>query len=309
MVKTLVTGGAGFIGSNLVALLVDKGYDVTVCDNLSSGYESNLSKVASVAFVRGDIRDAELLARLMEGVDVVFHLAASVGNSRSIEQPIADCEINVIGTLQVLNAARRAGVHRIVFSSSAAIFGELKQVPIPENHPAEPDSPYGVSKLAAEKQCLVYAKLFGLEVICLRYFNVYGLNQRYDTYGNVIPIFTHRLLRSQPLIVYGDGEQTRDFVSVKDIARANLLAAEAEGISGAFNIASGRAVTINHLIGIMQSVSGIELQVNYVAPRKGDVRHSRADISSANKVLGYRPSVDIQEGISEYWHWAKTELV
>jgi len=219
--KALVTGGAGFIGSNVVKLLVDEGHDVLVLDNLSSGYRCNLSALQTVEFVEGDVRDAALVSRVMHGVEVVFHLAASVGNIRSIEHPIEDSEINVIGTLRVLEAARRTGVRKIIFSSSAGIFGELKHLPIREDHPVEPDSPYGASKLAAEKLCLAYAKLYDLEAICLRYFNVYGVNQRYDAYGNVIPIFAHRLLHGMPLIIYGDGEQTRDFVNVRDVARAN----------------------------------------------------------------------------------------
>lgn len=284
--KALVTGGAGFIGSNVAKLLVDEGREVVVLDNLSSGYRCNLSALPTVEFVEGDVRDAELVSRVMQGVEVVFHLAASVGNMRSIEHPIEDSEINVIGTLRVLEAARHAGVRKIVFSSSAGIFGELKYLPIREDHPVEPDSPYGTSKLAAEKLCLAYAKLYDLEAICLRYFNVYGVNQRYDAYGNVIPIFAHRLLHSMPLIIYGDGEQTRDFVNVRDVARANVMAAEANGLSRAFNIASGTAITINHLASLIREVSGIDRGVEYAPPRKGDVRHSKADISAAQQAFG-----------------------
>lgn len=254
----LVTGGAGFIGSNVGKLLLDEGHDVVVLDNLSSGYRCNLSPFRDVEFVEGDVRNHEIVSKVMQGVEVVFHLAASVGNIRSIEYPVQDSEINVIGTLHVLEAARHAGVRKIVFSSSAGIFGGLKYLPIREDHPAEPDSPYGASKLAAEKLCLAYAKLYDLEAICLRYFNVYGVNQRYDAYGNVIPIFAHRLLHGLPLIIYGDGEQTRDFVNVRDVARANLMAAEANGLSGAFNIASGTAITINHLASLIRDVSGID---------------------------------------------------
>jgi len=309
MTKALITGGAGFIGSNVVKLLVENGYETVVLDNLSSGYLCNLDGLPNVEFVEGDVRDADLISRVMGGVDVVFHLAASVGNARSIEHPILDSDINVIGTLRVLEAARSAGVRKIVCSSSAAIFGELKQLPIGEDHPVDPDSPYGVSKLAAEKQCLAYAKLYEMEAICLRYFNVYGVNQRYDAYGNVIPIFAHRLLHVQPLTVYGDGEQTRDFVNVRDVARANLLAAQARGISGAFNIASGESITINRLIEVMRQASGVNPAVAYGPPRKGDVRHSRADISAAREILGYEPIVDLIEGLTEYMAWARADSV
>jgi len=306
--KALVTGGAGFIGSNVAKLLVDEGHDVLVLDNLSSGYQCNLSALPSVEFVEDDVRDAEVVSRVMQGVEVVFHLAASVGNMRSIEHPIEDSEINVIGTLRVLEAARRASVRKIVFSSSAGIFGELKYLPIREDHPVEPDSPYGVSKLAAEKLCLAYAKLYHLEAICLRYFNVYGVNQRYDAYGNVIPIFAHRLLHGMPLIIYSDGEQTRDFVNVRDVARANLMAAEANGLSRAFNIASGTAITINHLANLIREVSGMDTGAEYAPPRKGEVRHSKADISAAHQAFGYEPSVGIVEGLTEYMAWVKKEM-
>jgi len=307
--KALVTGGAGFIGSNIVRLLLEEGHSVMVLDDLSTGYRRNLDSFPQVEFIEGDVRDAETVARAMDGADVVFHLAASVGNPRSIENPIQDSEVNVIGTLRVLEAARYAGVRKIVFSSSAGIFGELKYLPICEDHPVEPDSPYGASKLAAEKLCLVYAKLYDLEVACLRYFNVYGVNQRYDAYGNVIPIFAHRLLHGLPLIIYGDGEQTRDFVNVRDVARANLLAAQADGISGAFNIASGTVITINHLAGLMREVSRVDTGVEYAPPRKGDVRYSLADISAAHKAFGYEPAVDLVEGLAEYMAWARAEMV
>lgn len=309
MSKVLVTGGAGFIGSNVAELLVAEGYDVVVLDNFSTGYRQNLDALKGVRLVEGDVRDADLVRQLMSGVETVFHLAASVGNTRSIEHPVEDSEINIIGTLHVLEAARANGVRKIVCSSSAAIFGELKHLPIREDHPAEPDSPYGVSKLAEEKHCLTYAKLYDLEAICLRYFNVYGVNQRYDAYGNVIPIFVRRMLLREPLMVFGDGEQTRDFVSVRDVARANLLAAKADGVSGAFNIASGTSVTINELVDMLRTLSEHELAVEHQPPRRGDVRHSRADMKAAADVLGFKPSVSMAEGLSEYWTWTKNDLI
>ena len=309
MSKALVTGGAGFIGSNIVGRLAGEGYDVVVLDNLFSGHRKNLDGLSRVRLVEGDVRDAAAVAGAVEGAEVVFHLAASVGNIRSIEHPAEDSEINVIGTLNVLEAARAAGVRKIVYSSSAAIFGELRHIPIREDHPAEPDSPYGVSKLAGEKQCLAYARLYELEAVCLRYFNVYGVNQRYDAYGNVIPIFAHRLLRGEPLTIYGDGEQTRDFVNVTDVARANLLAARATEVSGAFNVASGESLTVNQLVEMLGEASGVKPAVEHAAPRKGEVRDSRADITAARASLGYEPTVEIREGLAEYMAWAKTELV
>lgn len=302
--RALVTGGAGFIGSNLVRLLAARGHDVVTFDNLSSGFRANVDGLEGVRLVKGDVRDAAALAAVMDGVDTVFHLAASVGNTRSIDHPIEDAEINVLGTLQVLEAARRRGVRKVVLSSSAGIFGELKTLPIREDHPAEPDSPYGVSKLAAEKQCLVYAKLYPLECVCLRYFNVYGENQRFDAYGNVIPIFVHRLLRGDPIVIHGDGEQTRDFVAVEDVAEANYRAASTRGVSGAFNIGSASRISINDLVRTLSEVSGTSPQVEYGAPRPGDVRHSLADISLAREKLGYEPAVDLVSGLRRYWRWA-----
>ena len=308
MSKALVTGGAGFIGSNVVKLLVNEGYDVVVIDNLCTGYRRNLDGLANVSFIMGDVRDESAVVRAMDGAEVVFHFAASVGNVRSIEQPIDDSEVNLLGTIRVLESARRSGVRKVICSSSAAIFGELRRLPIPEDHPTEPDSPYGVSKLAEEKMCLVYSKLYELDAVCLRYFNVYGVNQRYDAYGNVIPIFAHRLLRREPLVVYGDGEQTRDFVNVADVARANLLAARSSGVSGAFNVGSGVSISINRLVAMMLGASDISVSVQHVEPRKGEVRDSRADISAAREALAYEPTVQIEQGLEEYMAWAKTEL-
>ena len=303
--RVLVTGGAGFIGSNLVRLLLDEGHDVSVLDNLASGYRDNLTPFSRVHFVQGDVRRDEDVESAIAGCEVIFHLAASVGNTRSIEHPIEDSEVNVLGTLRVLEAARRAGARKVVFSSSAGIFGELKTVPIREDHPAEPDSPYGASKLGAEKLCLAYAKLYPLECICLRYFNVYGVNQRYDAYGNVIPIFAHRAFRGQPLIIYGDGEQTRDFVNVRDVAQANYRAGLSRGVSGAFNIASGTSITINALANLIGHSGDLSVTVQHGPPRKGDVRQSLADVSAARNAFGFAPAVPLEEGLKEYMAWAR----
>ena len=307
--KTLVTGGAGFIGSNIVRLLLENGHRVTVLDNLISGYRKNLDPFPEVEFVEGDVRDAALVSRCAQGAEVIFHLAASVGNTRSIEHPIDDAEINVLGTLRVLEAARHNGVRKVVYSSSAGIFGELKTLPIREDHVVEPDSPYGATKLCAEKQCLAYAKLYSLEAICLRYFNVFGVNQRFDAYGNVIPIFAHRMLHGEPVVIFGDGEQTRDFVNVRDVAQANYKAGMSRGVSGAFNIGSATRVTINKLVQLMIEASDIQAAVEYGPPRKGDVRDSLADVSAARKAIGFDPSVKLEDGLKEYMDWAKEDGV
>jgi len=305
--KILVTGGAGFIGSNLVKQLIVDENEVVVLDNLMSGYQSNLKPFTAVRFIQGDIRDDVAVSNAMEGVDVVFHLAASVGNKRSIDNPLVDASINVMGTLTILEAARRAGVRKIVSSSSAGIFGELKTIPIKEDHPVEPDTPYGSTKLCMEKLCLAYAKLYNIEAVCLRYFNVYGPNQRFDAYGNVIPIFVFKMLHNEPLTIFGDGEQTRDFVNVHDVVQANIKAAMTRGVSGAFNIGSGTTITINNLVAILQNTAAIAVKVIHGDPRPGDVRDSLADISAARNAFGFEPSAQIEEGLVEYMTWAKIE--
>jgi UDP-glucose 4-epimerase len=305
MSKALVTGGAGFIGSNLVRLLLERGVEVVVLDDLSSGFSENLAPLPGARLIVGDVRDAETVASTIAGCETVYHLAASVGNTRSIEHPLTDSEVNVLGTLTVLEAARHAGVRKLVFSSSAGIFGELKTLPIAEDHPVEPDTPYGASKLGAEKLCLAYAKLYPLECVCLRYFNVYGVNQRYDAYGNVIPIFAHRMLRHLPVTIHGDGEQTRDFVNVRDVAQANYLAGLSRGVSGAFNIASGSRVTINELVRLMADAGSLRPAAEHGPPRPGDVRHSLADIGQARARLGFEPTVGLADGLREYMGWAR----
>ena len=300
--NVLVTGGAGFIGSNLVKHLIESKNSVTILDNFSSGYESNLDPFSEINIIKGDIRDQAIVEIAMRNVDTVFHLAASVGNKRSIDYPITDAETNVIGTLNVLEVARKNKIHKIVVSSSAGIFGELKTIPIREDHPIEPDSPYGCTKLCEEKLSLSYSKLYDMEVICLRYFNVYGPNQRFDAYGNVIPIFVFNMLQNKPILIYGDGEQTRDFVHVDDVVQANIKAAEIKGVTGAFNIASGTRVTINRLVEIISDKRQIE--VKHVNERLGDVRHSLADISLAHEKFNYTPKVDLEQGIKKYIEWA-----
>jgi nucleoside-diphosphate-sugar epimerase len=206
----------------------------------------------------------------------------------------------------VLEGAREHGVPTVVLSSSASIFGELKTLPIREDHPLDPDSPYGVSKLAEEKHGLVYAKLYDMDVVALRYFNVYGPNQRYDAYGNVIPIFVFQMLGGKPITIYGDGEQTRDFVNVADVVNANIAASEVDGLSGAFNIGSGTQIRINDLARMLHEIMGIPWNVEYGAPRPGDVRDSLADITVAHEAFGFDPKVEMYEGLVEYVTWAKT---
>jgi len=301
-VRALVTGGAGFIGSNLVDLLLAEGWTVRVLDNLTTGYRENV-RGKQLEFTEGDVRDRRAVEGAVRAVDAVFHLAAAIGNVKSLAAPHEDAEINAVGTVTVLEAAARAGVPRVVYSSSAAIFGELQGSVIDEDHPQNPSSPYGVSKLAGEKYALCYGRAHPMIVVCLRYFNVYGLNQRYDAYGNVIPIFAHHLHTGASLTIFGDGEQTRDFVNARDVARANLLAATVARQTGVYNVGCGESITINALARLVQEASGISASVDYAPTRQGDVRHCRADIRKLERDLDFRPSTDFRGGLVEYFGW------
>ena len=304
--RALVTGGAGFIGSNIVRQLIDEGYSVNVIDNLSSGYLANIQPLFDtnrVSFFGGDIRDYSSVERAMKNVDVVFHLAASVGRQRSLDNPQLDSEINLVGTINVLEAMRRNGVGKIVYSSSAAMFGELQTPLIDENHPQNADSPYGVSKLAAEKMILAYAGLYDFISICLRYFNIYGVNQRYDYYGNVIPIFAKRILSKKPITIFGDGKQTRDFVNVKDVANANILAARNCNETSVYNIGSGESVTILKLANMMIDICGEKTNIEFAPERKADVRHCKANATKIYNAIGFKTTIGLEQGLAEYMKW------
>lgn len=304
--KVVVTGGAGFIGSSVVKELIKLGYDVTVIDDLSSGNLGNLNGL-KVNLIQKSIEFIDEYDEIFQNVDIVFHLAASVGRQKSIDNPLHDANINYIGTLKLLNSMVKHGVKKIIYSSSAAIYGELQTSLIAESHPLNPDSPYGVSKLAAEKVILAYADIYNFSAICLRYFNIYGINQRFDKYGNVIPIFAKKLINNEPLTVFGDGMQTRDFINVVDVAKANILAATIDAPSGFYNIGSGSSITINYLISIMMPNFSSTSEVTFLEKRKGDVLHCTADTSKARKVLGFIPTVTLVEGIKEYIEWFKKD--
>ncbi len=306
--NALVTGGAGFIGSSVVRELLANGHKVTVIDNLSSGYKSNIEGL-DVEFVQGDILDKELVDNLTKGKDVVFHLAASVGRQRSIDNPVLDAQINLIGTTNVLEGMRKNKVGRIVYSSSAAIFGELKTTVIDEGHPQDADCPYGVTKLAAEKQILAYSGLFGFTAVCLRYFNVFGVRQRFDAYGNVIPIFANNAYKGIPLKIFGDGEQTRDFICASDVAKINYLAGTKKDISTCvINLGSGITITINELAKMVKDYTGTNSEIIHLPERIGDVRHCKADITKLKTLLGYTPSVDFKGDLHKYLDWFKSDM-
>lgn len=306
--KALVTGGAGFIGSNVIKYLLQKKWEIKVIDNLSSGYKCNLDGL-DVEFFEGDIRDSEFIAQACKGTDVVFHLAACVGRQKSIDNPQLDSSTNLLGTVNVLEGMKKHGIKRIVYSSSAAIFGELITPTIDENHLQNANCPYGVSKLAAEKMILAYCGIYDMIGICLRYFNIYGINQRYDFYGNVIPIFAKRIYSGEPMTIYGDGEQTRDFVNVRDVARANYLAATSEKGTNVYNLGSGSSITINKLAEIMQEISGRSVGIKYEPIRPADVKHCKAQTDKARVCLNFEAFVGLDEGLKEYTAWFEKNCV
>ena len=306
--KVLVTGGAGFIGSNLVKLLLQNNFEVKVLDNLSTGYKKNIEDF-DIEFIKGDVRDKDLLEKAVKDIKIIFHMAANIGNVKSLKNHQEDSEVNIIGTLNILEAARKFGIESIIYSSSAAIFGEILKMPVDENHPQNPESPYGVSKLAGEKHVLCYSKLYSIKAVCLRFFNVYGINQRYDAYGNVIPIFANRLLMRKHLTIYGDGKQTRDFVNVKDVAMANYLAGTKAQKSDVYNVGSGLSITINQLVEYVEEASGISTSIKYASPRKGEILHCKADITKIKNDFGFNPNADILEGLKEYFKWLKKGIM
>ena len=296
----LVTGGAGFIGGHLVERLCADGWNVRVLDDFSTGREANLAAVAErIELLRGDICDAELLARAVRGVEVVFHQAAVASVPRSVAEPIRTNSINVGGTLAVLDAARHASVRRVVYAASSAAYGNAPGLPKVEHMPANLLSPYALQKHAGESYCRLYTSLYGLETVALRYFNVYGPRQDPKSeYAAVIPMFITACLRGEPATIYGDGEQTRDFVMVYDAVHANLLAADAQRApGGVFNIAAGRRTSLNELIGLIREETGAKARPRHAPPREGDVRDSVASLESARELLGYEPRVTLREGL------------
>lgn len=303
--RILVTGGAGFIGSNLAEGLCSDN-KVTVLDNLASGSPANLEEIkARVTFVKGDVRDKSAVEKLVAEAEFVFHLAANVGNIKSIEDPHFDMEVNIKGTLNILEACLKYKSKKLVYSSSAAIYGDAQYLPIDEGHPLNPESPYAVSKLAAEKYCFAFHKVHDLPVVALRYFNVYGPRQGSSQYANVIPIFFRKIREGEPLTIFGDGKQTRDFVNVRDVVAANILAAESQETFGVFNIASGKSTTVNELADHVVSIMKSKTERVYAPFRKGEVLHSRADISRAKKSLGFEPKVSVADGLRQYAEYLK----
>jgi nucleoside-diphosphate-sugar epimerase len=307
MASVLITGGAGFIGSAIGRALSKMDHRIRILDDLSNSSEASVADFDAELTI-GDIRDNGLVRELAEGQDWIFHHAALISVPGSIEDPIGCYEVNVTGTLSVLEAAKHAGVRRVVLASSAAVYGESTD-PVSEEVAKKPQSPYASSKLAMEQVALLYNEVYGLSTVCLRYFNVYGPRQRPDsTYAAVIPAFVTALSDGRPTTIYGDGEQKRDFVHVDDVVRANLLAAESdEAIGKVLNISGGGAVTINELAGILQDLIPNALATVYESPRSGDIYFSEAVIKQAWEALGYRPEVALVEGLRSTVEWFRQE--
>jgi len=300
--KALVTGGAGFIGSHLVDRLMEKGFEVTVLDNFSTGSLKNLSQhlgKANFHLIEGDIRNERDVKKALEDVDFVFHLAAIVSVELSIKNPILVNEVNVCGTLNLLEESLNSGVERFVYISSCAVYGNPIRLPIDEEHPTKPISPYGVSKLASENYCQVFHEIYGLETVSLRLFNVYGSRQAMGPYSGVITKFIDRLKDGKPPIIYGDGKQTRDFVYVQDVVDACLLSLNSKGCVGeSINIGSGVETSISDLAEILIELFGLsDVKPKYAQPRAGDIRRSCASLNKAKRLLGYQPKISLREGL------------
>ena len=309
MSKVVITGGAGFIGSHIAAE-VAKEYEVVIIDNLDDYYSPDLKRRnleillanPNVRFVEGDITDSGLLRRVIDSdVEFIYHEAAQAGVRISVENPFKPNQVNVLGTLNVLKASLDAGVKRVINASSSSVYGKVKYLPFDEAHPTMPVSPYGVSKLAAEHYCRVFYEVYGLPTVSLRYFTVYGPRMRPDL---AISIFTRKMLANEPITVYGDGEQTRDFTYIDDIVRVNRRLLETSAADGyAMNVGGGHRITVNDLIAHLREITGSASEVVYSDKQKGDAEHTLADTSLAGKLVGYRPETTIEDGLRLYTAW------
>ncbi|MBE3136946.1 MAG: SDR family oxidoreductase [Thermoplasmata archaeon] len=304
--KIVVTGGAGFIGSNLARHLANEKNHVVVIDNLSTGHLENIQDLIAaekVEFIKGSITELNVLQDAFKGLDYVFHEAALPSVPRSIKEPLLTNQVNISGTLNVLVAAKEAGVKKVIYASSSSVYGDTPTLPKQESMTPNPLSPYAVSKLAGEYYCQVFTSAYGFPTVALRYFNVYGPHQDpASEYAAVIPKFVTRVLNHQDIVMYGDGEQTRDFTYVSDVVHANILAAESK-ISGVFNMAGGKRITLNDLAQTIMMSCKNTVDIVYEGVRPGDIKHSLADISKAEKGFGYIPEYDISEGLKETIKW------
>ncbi len=311
MQNYLVTGGTGFIGSNIVEALINQGESVRVLDNCATGKLSNLEGIINqIEFIQGDIRDLSVVREAVKDMDYVLHQAALPSVARSVDDPIATNEVNVTGTLNVLVAAKDEKVKRVVYASSSSVYGNSPVLPKREDMPANPISPYAISKYTGEQYCKVFYSLYDLETVVLRYFNVFGPRQSPNSqYAAAIPIFIKAFLEGKPPTIFGDGTQSRDFTFIENVVRANLLACHVEEAAGEmFNIACGKRTTINDLARTIKNLLDSSLEPIYGPARKGDVRHSLASIQKARDILGYEPEVDLQEGLRKTIEWFKRNI-
>jgi len=295
----LVTGGAGFIGSHITDRLLADGHRVRILDNFSTGKHENIPDSDAIELIEGDVGNYDTVRTAMERVDIVFHEAAIASVPETVGNPLASERVNYRGTLNILEAARHAGVKRVMFACSAAVYGDLPELPKQESMPVKPLSPYAVDKLASEQACQMYTHLYGLETVSLRYFNVFGPRQDPSSpYSGVISIFSDTLGQGKQPTIYGDGEQTRDFVYVSDVVEANIKAATAPSAAGrAINIATGGKLSINALLKAISDLKGQPFEPRYKPGRQGDIRHSRADISAARELLDWEPVVAFEDGL------------
>ena len=308
MATYLVTGGGGFIGSNLVAALLERGETVRVLDDFSTGKRENLADVAGrIALFEGSVADAPLVREAVAGADYVFHEGALASVPRSVQDPMATNHANVTGTLTLLLAAREAGVKRLVFAASSSAYGDQPTLPKVESVAPSPLSPYAVTKLAGEYYCWAFTACYGLETVCLRYFNIYGPRQDpQSVYAAVIPKFITAMLAGERPAIFGDGEQSRDFTYVADCVAANVLAATArKAVGQTMNIACGGRYSLNDLVALLNRILGTSLQPIYKPERAGDVKHSQADIAAARRLLGYEPRTSFEEGLRKTVEWFK----
>jgi nucleoside-diphosphate-sugar epimerase len=313
MAKYLVTGGAGFIGCNLVRFLLAKGHQAVVLDNFATGKRANIADVADRIDLReADVRDRQAVGKAMAGCDAVFHEAALGSVPRSVADPVTSHDVNVNGTIAVLEAARAAGVQRVIFAASSSAYGNQKESPKHEGMVPMPLSPYASSKVACEAYLAAYAASYGLQTLCLRYFNVFGPYQDPEgPYAAVIPAFVSRLLHGERPIVYGDGEQSRDFCYIDNACQANWLAAQADaGVCDgrAINIACNRRTSLNEILAALNRLLGLKVKADYQATRPGDVKHSLAAIDLARKTIGYEPKIFFEEGLAKAIDWYKSNL-
>ena len=308
---SLITGGAGFIGSNMVRFLLEKGEKVRVLDNFETGKHENLEEVkGDIEIIEGDIRDASTVAKSIKGIETVYHLAALGSVPRSIKDPKTTHEVNVDGTFNMIEAGRSAGIRRMVFSSSSAIYGQSEVLPQHEGLPIAPISPYGATKAIAEIYLRAFYETYKFESVCLRYYNVFGPRQDPSSqYAAAIPLFVSALLRDEAPGIFDDGEQSRGFTYIENVLNANWLAANAKETHGeALNISTKNAVTVNTVVNTIKELLGKDIAPKYLPPRFGDIKHSLADVSRAKEVIGYEPKISFDEGIRKAIDWYKENL-